>query len=311
VRGRGIFVVDASKPARLHAPENLLVPTSDLDLRDGRLVVKATSSVGARERAFFEALQEHFGWSAGGRDKSWRAQAHWSELPKAVIERIQTMGMQQDLGQQFLAPTEEIAASHYVRERRINYRDHSWMMPLIDLVNHCSFVDGYVFRAGVGVAGTFDDEMLVRYNINDAWTRALAHGFAEPTLHAYSIGIALDIFGNRISIGRELKQSEVRDGVVYPKAEIEDATIALSFLALGVSRAATFPRAVFRAVVSPNLTSEQADEAFDNIAHFNRMAFLGLLRTLGTVHGEVPTMLREAITMHLEAMSHCIGARLS
>ena len=48
--GRGVFVCDPSKPATLHASENLLVPIDDLEIRDGQLRHK-TADGGRRARA--------------------------------------------------------------------------------------------------------------------------------------------------------------------------------------------------------------------------------------------------------------------
>src|SRR5690242_15359319 len=90
--GRGVFVVDPSKPALIHVPLNLLVPIGDVELRDGGLTVKAESGVGGRERAFFERYQRHFGWGAGLSEEIARLQREWFELPAEIKRSICTMG---------------------------------------------------------------------------------------------------------------------------------------------------------------------------------------------------------------------------
>ena len=69
--GRGVFPVDPEKPVRLRAAPNLLVPSADTELRGGRLVVKASSNLGERERIFFERYQQEFLWGAGTLDEMW------------------------------------------------------------------------------------------------------------------------------------------------------------------------------------------------------------------------------------------------
>ena len=64
-RGRGLFPLNPANPVRLHPPPNLLVNAEDTEIRDGRLVIKASASIGARERAFFDSYQQDFSWGAG------------------------------------------------------------------------------------------------------------------------------------------------------------------------------------------------------------------------------------------------------
>jgi len=66
---------------------------------------------------------------------------------------------------------------------------------------------------------------------------------------------------------------------------------------------------MFREIVRPQLTTARSDQAFDNIAHFNRMKFLGVLRTLEGYDGPVVAMLKGAAMLQLETLSCCIGAR--
>src|SRR5271163_722956 len=75
--GRGLFVIDPSKPAVLHAPESSLIPVDSLVLRDGQLTTNV-EPLGARGRDFFERYERYFGWGAGGLDEAWQMQKAWS-----------------------------------------------------------------------------------------------------------------------------------------------------------------------------------------------------------------------------------------
>ena len=57
-RDRGVFPVDPAKPVRLCSPTNLLVRAEDTEIRDGRFVVKASATLGERERVFFDNYQQ-------------------------------------------------------------------------------------------------------------------------------------------------------------------------------------------------------------------------------------------------------------
>ncbi len=307
--GRGVFAIDPAKPAKLHCPETLLVPVEELELRDEQLVVKPGGATGARERAFFEATQRHFGWGAGACDELRKAQTYWSQLPDAVIHAIRNMGAPEDLDIRFLPPTLELCAQWYVRARQVTYRDRIFMMPLIDLINHSSGASPYDMEAGIGVQGRFDDEMVVRYNLADSWKRAIGHGFADRSLLAHSVALALDIDGKHVAIGRTFRAFDIRDGVMFPRVSIDGNTIDIPYLSLGNVNAPDVPRAVFRSIVRPHFATARADDVFDNIAHFNRTKFLSLLRTLESAGGPVVALLKEAAINQLEVLSCCIGAR--
>ncbi len=308
-RGRGVFVIDPSKPAKLHAPESIFVPVEDLEQRDGQLVVRAGSALGSRERAFFDALQRNVGWGAGPSAEIARSQSAWSLLPQPVVDAIVRMGVPEDLDVRFLAPAPEVIAQRFVRERQFRTPGGKRLVPVIDFVNYAGNAEPYVIEAGIGVAGTFDDEMLVRYNMSDTWNHAIGHGFSERAPFAHSVAIDIDIDGKHITIGRAIAEFEARSGTIFPRLRAEGETIELSFLLLGHGPAPDLPRAVFRKIMEPYLAVERADLVFENIAHFNKMKFLQMLRTLRNHEGPIVRMLTEAAIGQLETLSCCIGAR--
>lgn len=308
--GRGIFVNDSGRPATLHASENLLVPTDAVEVRDGQLKVKAGADVGAREAAFFEALHADFGWGAGLLHELQAAQSAWNGLPHEVVEFINGMGALIDPQVRFLPPTPEVCFYQLVRTRHALYQGKHCFMPLIDFVNHSSRVPTYVLQDGIGVTGDFAGEMLVRYNGRDSWANALTYGFAELATYAYSVSIAVDLYGRyQLSIRRDVSDVEFREGAGFPIVNLENGTIELSFLTLGHYAATDVPRGMFRSVMAPYLTAAEADQVFDSIAHFNRLKFLSLVRLLRRYDGPMVRMLEDAALDQLELLSGCVGAR--
>jgi hypothetical protein len=307
--GRGLFVVDPALPAKIHACERLLVPIDALELRDGRLAVKAGAGVGERERAFFEAYQQHLGWGNGGREAAWRSHEAWNRLPSAVVEYVKHMGALEDPQRRFEVPSMEACARRYVNERDFFYGGGLYMAPFVDLTNHRGTAAPFVLEGGLGVAGTFDDEMLVRYNARDPWENALTYGFSDLAVFAYSLAIDVDVRGRRFSIGRKFADGEVREGIRWPLVETAGDAVRLGHVVLGNPAAPDLPRAVFRRIVAPYLTATEADDAFDGIQHFNRTKFLDVLRLLKTNDGPLVRMLEDAAIHQLQTLSHSIGAR--
>jgi hypothetical protein len=307
--GRGIFAIEPGKPSKLHAPENLLVPTDVLEIRDGRLSIQTGAPYGLRERAFFDAYQHHFGFGSGAAAQ-WQTQAEWHDLSGDVADFIKRMGVSDDVGKCFLAPTPDVCAHRFVKARDYAYGGKPHLAPVVDLANHSAAAAPFVIKDGIGIAGTFDGEVLVRYGARDAWTNALQYGFSDVSSFAYSLAIAVDVDGRHsVAINRNVTLADVRDGVAFPQVRLDGRTIHLAYLPLGSPVAPDLPRAVFRKVMEPHLSTADADRTFDGIAQFNRHAFLDLLRLLRGRDGEVARMLENAAMQQLRALSDCVGAR--
>jgi hypothetical protein len=308
--GRGIFVCDPAQPVKLHAPENLLFPASDLEIRDGQLVLKSTAKVGERERLFFEAYERHFGWGSGGFDESWNLQKQWSELPAEVVHGLTAMHAIDEPEIRFLPPSVQGSLDRFVHARWFAYGGGMKLAPVVDLLNYSSFTNGFTVADGVGVTGRFPDEVFVRYNLNDAWGHAINYAFASQSAFAYSLSLGAELpDAKKIAVRRDIPEFELRDGVRFPKSSIAGDTIDLPFLMLGNATGSDLPRAVFRILLAGIASQSQADGAFDGVAHFNRMKFLALLRMLRKHEGALVRILEEAAINQLETMSFCIGAR--
>lgn len=309
IRGRGVFVIDPAKPAVLDTPENLIVPVEDVEIRGGRMTIKTHASLGERERSFFDAYQEHFGWGAGLSEELEQSQRQWSRLPAPVVESIRSMGALEDIDQRFLAPTPDVCFNLYVRTRNFDYRGRPHVVPVVEIVNHFSGAAGYDFSSGIGVKGTYADEMLVRYNVGDTWKLAMGSGFNDLTAFAYSLALTVEVHGRQIAIGRDFDCADLRDGVKFPRVESSGGAMRLPYLMLGCSAAPDLPRAIFRSIALPSLPLSQADETFDTIVRFNKAKFLALVRTLREYDGPIVSMLKDAAINQMDRLACCIGAR--
>lgn len=310
--GYGLFPMDPSLETVLWAPESLLVPTEDLEVRDGALVVRAGSAVGSRERRFFESVHRHFGWSDRTFDELWASQRQWFGLPRDVIAFIKGMGAIVDADFRFAEPSIAVCLYEFIRSRDVSYRGSSRIMPVIDLANHSNGAPPYVMsdRPGVGIRGTFPGEILVRYNVADSWATALAYSFADASPYAYSLSLTVDLFdAQRLSILRTIGKGQVRGGIHYPEKRINGNTIELSHLMLGNARQPDLPRAVFRKLVCDHITERQADDVFESVARFNHSKFIEAMRTFRKYDAPLVTVLEEAAIDQLDALSACVGVR--
>lgn len=81
-------------------------------------------------------------------------------------------------------------------------------------MNYSSHANGFTIAAGVGATGRFAGEVLVRYNLGDAWGRAMSYGFAGLGAFAYSLSVTADVGGGKkIAILRDVAAADVRDGI--------------------------------------------------------------------------------------------------
>jgi hypothetical protein len=310
-RGTGLFPIDRRLQVVLHAPENLLVPAGDLQLRGGHIVVRPESRLGERERRLFESVHQSFGWSAGTFEALWGSQRQWSQLPDEVVSCLKNVGALVDPDLRFAEPSELVCLQRFLRSRSFTYKGRKSIMPVVDFVNHSSGAAPFVVQNGVGVRGTFSEEVLVRYNAADSWANALTYGFADNSPVAYSILLSVELFGQlRFSIGRDIAEADVdENGIRYPRKRVDGNTIHLSFLLLGNARQPDLPRGTFRKVMAGHLTSQQADEVFDSVSRFNASKFLGALRTLRKHDAPLVRVFEDAAINQLDAISASVGAR--
>ena len=307
--GRGLFPIDPSRQATVFTPEHLVVPLTAVELQNSKMVVKP-GMVAEPAARIFESYQEHFGWSAGGRDEAWHLRTQWHELAPEIISRIESMGVLDDQGHRFLAPSDDECMVDYLRARYFGFKGQASVVPVIDLVNYSNDANSYVSEGGFGVTGTFGQEMLVRYNLSDAFALQMSYGFTALTNFAYSVAITLSLpNGLALTIGRSVEGGETRGGAVMPPIEQRGTTVHLGHLKLGNLAAPDLPRSMFRAAIGSVATAAQADELFDVIARFNRTQFIALLRTLRAYDGPMVRGLETAALNQLETLSACVGAR--
>lgn len=300
-RGRGVFPLDPADPIRLRLPPNLFVRAEDTEIRDGRLVVKASAAtVGARERAFFDNYQQNFSWGAGVLDDLWQAQLAWSQIPQEVQRTLREI--QPVSPARFCEPSEDLCYKRYIKTRALMYCAARVVTPIIELLNHGSRVPGHDLTDGIAVGGVFEEEVLVNYSPDDCWGIAVGHGFCEARNYAHSLPSTFKFEDCRIEIARAFDRVERFNGFELPAVRVEGDTVRFPFLTLGNVRSPHMPRAVFRHVME-NTPIKRTDGLFDLIQHYNRLLLLKFLRRSEGLGTPLVAMLRSAAYQQLETLS--------
>jgi hypothetical protein len=309
-RGRGIFVIDRSRPATLYTPASLFIPEDDIIVTGRQMTVRPQAPVSSETREFFDLYQRHFGWGNGGFDFYWSQQASWHALDAELIAAVREMATP-GVGAppwRFDAPTTAICLEAYVSERHFTVEGRRYLVPLIDLVNHSGFADGFEMNGGVGISGTFADEMLVCYNGGDAWAHMMNYGFASESATGCSLAITLTLSdGRQLAFERSVATAFSGDRFGIPKPRTNGALTTFPFVTLGFTKAMDVPRTAFRQILAPFMDIPQADWLFDRLHHFNRMRFIELLRTLRKHDGAHVRELENAALYQLEALSAAVG----
>jgi hypothetical protein len=210
----------------------LLVATKDVELRQGDLVLKASAKLHERGRAFFDRYQKHLSWGGGVFEELWQMQLKWSQLPQLMQDTLRSTGFIVDIATRFSEPSDELCLKRYLLSRQATYGDTCVLMPMLELVNGSDKAPGFIHGNGIAVSGVFGGELLVNYNPDDCWGRALFHGFYDPTDHALSLAFRYQSKDCSIEIHHDYNRLDQFGGVGLPIVRVEDnGTVDFSCLA--------------------------------------------------------------------------------
>jgi len=301
--GRGLFPIDPAQPVKILASPNLLYPVDDLEFENGALRVKKDAQIGNVERTFFNAYQQAFSWGSGGGADALALMEAMDTLPEPLRE---TLGSQFGLRVMFGGSAAERAQKYFLRSRRIQSQGRPVVMPVVELVNHNPYADGFDFDNGIAVKGTFPGEVFVRYNLADSIGVLMNWGFASEEPLALSLPMNITIGSRRLIIKRNIKESQKLENRKAPVVVREGDKVTLSYLILGNIRLPRQPKSVFH-LLANDIGIPHTEDIFDRILHFNRMRVLGLLAHLNREESPIAATLREVCRYQLQAMSHCVG----
>jgi hypothetical protein len=312
--GLALTLPDPARPARLHVPASLLIPTADTALdTTGALIVRPEAAITAPVKAFFADYQRVAGWQGPGRAQTAAERRRLDALPAALKDALVR---EAQLSFLFAPDSEADQLARFIHARHIDWQGTPSFMPVMDLVNHDWRAANYGFgEDGLTIAGAFPGgEMNVCYNHLDSWQRLVRYGFASEERHAWSIPLGLKTPAGTLSIGSEAATATMRGGLPFPAASRNADGLVLSHLMLGDRLQPDAPRSIFLALARDH-GSGQPILAFERIAHANRLFFLKLLGLAEAGPDDPPEThaaargFRRLCRLQLEALSFAVGAR--
>ncbi len=306
--GRGIFPLDPSQPVAIHAPKNLLFTISDVEFENGDLrVKKSASEVGKREKEFFDTYQKAFSWEARGREDCAGFVNEMETLPASLRDILM-----KEFGLQFIfqgGETEQMQ-NRFLKSRTIRSQGRQVIMPVVELINHGVRGSEFQYKEGIGVRGTFADEVLARYTLSDPLGVLGIWGFASPEPTAFSMPMRLPLGDHRLIIHRNFSEKTKIGNVRVPAVKINGNNVVLSHLLIGHEKFPKLPKGIFYHLMQDQgIDQSTAEELFDRIQHFNRTKFLKLRAALDEADGLAATIMRNVAQYQLRAMSFYVGAR--
>jgi hypothetical protein len=166
--------------------------------------------MGDRERTFFDRYQRDLSWGAFVFKALWAQQLGWSRLPDALQQALKNFG---GIGpSRFEEPSEAFCHRNYNSTRQFAHRGGLVLIPLLELVNHSAAAKGFDTDDGVAVGGTFEDEVVVKYSLDDCWSTATVGGFFEPVPHAFSLAMKIQNEGVTVTIASVVKEWKTING---------------------------------------------------------------------------------------------------
>lgn len=300
--GRGLFPIDASKPVQIRIPDTMLVEHKFAQFRDGEFRLAEDTPIGPREREFLENYERDFSWPVGKRE----IENTFEIIQEAPPKLRELLRKAYYAFRWTVEPTEEIVQQRFIETRVINYKGRDVIMPIVELANH-GHETQYQLEDGVGISGTFPNEILVRYQLCDPLQIFGKWGFASGSEYiALSIHVKSEAAEFFIERADPSPKTEIKP--FMPAVSVEGRKVKLPYLLLGHRQQPALPRGIFlRRMRDAGRLRDEADALLDSILHINRMHMLHLISACADAPPRVARLLRDVACFQLECMSHCIG----
>jgi len=305
--GLGLFPIDPSQPIELHAPEHLLVPTDNLELRDGEIQIKNAQSFPEGYSDWYQKFQREYSWGAEANRSISEFEGELQKLPNSIqqaLNRFLPIPIKQRLPG---VNIEQEVFKRFLLTRQINWNDKQVLMPIIELVNHSPAQNTWsITDKGIGIGGQFKDEILVRYSASDPMHRFVQYGFTCEELMGFSMSVTLKHRGRQIRVNGGINFSPFKP---LPSA-IQNERLVINKPLLGSKNRPRMPKALF-AKSCEHFTGIEPNELFEQICHLNKTCIIKILKALHEYNFEstIKEQLRNTCLLQLDAISEHYGKR--
>lgn len=305
--GMGLFPIDTSKPIDIHLPEELLVATDNVELKDGEIAIKDASIYPDGYADWFQRYQNKYSWGGEGRENILAFEKELKSLPEDIQLILKRVGL---YNPEIRFPEKEVdqeVFQRFVQTRCIKKGPESRViMPIIELLNHAPSGSVYdMSGGGIVVEGLFEGEILARYSVSDPIHRFLSYGFNSAEPFGFSLNTRLVHRNQKIFI-RGGGSNRVLGNPA--KVETNNDVLIIQFPLLASVNSPKMPRTLFIKALQ-NLDEINANELFDQIHQRNTELLVDLINRLLPTKSDIAERLQKACLDQIIALSHRIGIR--
>ena len=298
--GLGLYPIEPSKPVELRAPKNLLVPTDNIILENGNIVIKNDDVFPSGYSDWYERFQAGFSWGAEAKHSIQSFEEGLRSLPKDCLLLLEKFGFYVSSDRYPQGKEADAVFQRFIKTRQINWQGNTYLMPIIELINHSPRHQSWGLSDNdIHVKGKFDGEMFVRYSIADPLIRLIQYGFNCREPMCFSINQKLT-HNNRTIL--------IRGGINYEplkplKIEMQKNKFIINNPLLSHTKNPKLPRKIFKESLK-EYSYIDADELFEQIHMRNNIALIKILKSIAGSRSQVAHKLINACLDQLEILRH-------
>jgi len=280
--GYGLFSIDESKTTTLLVPEKLMIQLEWVDVDEhGKLLLKPICPLPAERKDFFLEFERNFSWGAGVRENILSFQQEFFELPDSIKRRLLEFGWRKEF---FTKPSNKTAFEQFKRTRHFKRNEKSFLIPILELVNHSSRAkNDYLRHPNMGLKGKFKGEIFVSYNFNfnfDAIGIYQNMWILEPRNQTLSGTIDIKYSKYLFSIGNFIEDYNIVNNVRIPKIIKIGNQIHLSYLVLSKEKNGALKELFIKLMQHVGINLNISSPLFDYIVDINKKYYQSLLEEL-------------------------------
>ena len=193
--GRGIFPINPNLKARIFTPSKLFVKKDDIYLEDNKLRIKKDKNYSKEIRNFFNFYQDNFSWGSGGKETTELFEKGLSLFNSNLKELIKKYALV-DLEKRHKEKWDNIIKNQFLNARAFKFRNSSFVVPLVELVNHKVRSLPYIKnRDGISTPNypASNSEIRHSYNNLSPLNRFFSYGFFSEESIIFSIPFSINI----------------------------------------------------------------------------------------------------------------------
>ena len=193
--GRGIFPVNPSLRARIFTPSKLMVKKDDIYLEDNKLTIKKDKEYNQEIRDFFRFYQDNFSWGSGGKETTELFEKKLS-LFNANLKKLIKEYALVDIDERHKGTWNNIIQKQFLNAREFKFKDSSFIVPLVELVNHKVRSLPYISnKDGISTPNypAINSEIRHSYNNLSPLNRFFSYGFFSEETIIFSIPFSIII----------------------------------------------------------------------------------------------------------------------